>query len=149
MSGQPSDYGLAAKDARLSWMALMVRPRSGHPFIPLKHLLFETALAIQERGAGPVLDHVPSGPSGRALEQFDRERAEAVRRVVAGYSRRGERVRIQDALTEAGCWSAFRHARTQLPQVAKAVAALKESHAAMRPNWGNKLAAPADGVARD
>lgn len=136
MSGPPSDYGLTAKDASLSWLALMVRPRSGHPFVPLKHLLFETGLATQELGAGPLLDHVPSGPSGRPSEKLDREYAAAVRRVVAGYSRRGERVRIQDALTEAGCWSAFRHARKQLPRVAKAVAALKKSDAAMRPNWG-------------
>lgn len=138
MSGPPRDYGLTANDASLSWLALMVRPRSGHPFVPLKHLLFETALATQEQVAEPLLDHVPSGPSGRALEKFDREHAAAVRKVVAGYTRRGERVRIKDALTEAGCWSAFRHARKQLPQVAKAVAALKKSDVAMRPNWGKR-----------
>lgn len=137
MAGPQADYGFSNKDANLAWLALMVRPRSGHPFVPLKHLLFETALATGQSGGPPALDHVPSGPSGRSKTDADKEYAAAVRRVVAGYVRCGERVRVQDALTEAGCWATFRHARQQFPQLERAVERLKASEAAMRPHWGN------------
>lgn len=133
MGGPATGYGLNERDAELRWLALMVRPRSGHPFIPLKHLLFETALATQNGERQPsILDHAPSGPSGRPADELDRQYAAAVRKVVAGYVKRGERVRIQDALTDAGCWSAFRHGRAEFPRTAKAVGQLLTSPSAMR-----------------
>jgi len=137
MGGPPKDYGFTGRDAEMRWLTLMVRPQSGHPFVPLKHLLFEAALATRPiAGQQATVDHIPSGPSGRNTTDLDRKYAAAVRRVVAGYVKRGERVRIQDALTEAGCWSTFRHAREQLPRVATAVLQLKTSEAAARPRWG-------------
>jgi hypothetical protein len=126
-------YGLGERDLPLGWLALMVRPRSGHPFIPLKHLIFETALALQTNPASTLLDHVPSGPSGRSTVELDRQYAVAVKKVVAGYVTRRERVRIQDALTEAGCWSAFRHSRSTFPRVAEAVVRLRSSGVSLRP----------------
>lgn len=142
MGGRPLDYGFSKRDGALGWLALMVRPRSGHPFVPLKHLVFETSLATAKSGDAASLDHSPSGPSARSKIAIDKEYAAAVRRVVAGYVRRGERVRVQDALTEAGCWATFRHARQQFPQVEKAVDRLKASEAAMRPNWGLRTSSP-------
>jgi len=133
MGGSGQRYGLREQDLPLGWLALMVRPRSGHPFIPLKHLIFETALALQVPRASPLLDHVPSGPSGRPTVELDRQYAIAVTKVVDGYVKRGERVRIQDALTEAGCWSAFRHSRTNFPRVADAVVRLRASGISLRP----------------
>jgi hypothetical protein len=138
MGGPATGYGLNERDAELRWLALMVRPRSGHPFVPLKHLLFETALATHAQApeaTKPLLDHVSSGPGGRSpaeMAALDREYAAAVRKVVAGYVKRGERVRIQDALTEAGCWAPFRHGRTGLPRTSREVARLLASAAAMR-----------------
>lgn len=120
-------YGFSESDARLGWLGLMVRPQEVLPFVPLKHLLFETALALAGASSTPVLNHKPSGPSGRPAAELDRKYAAAVRKVVQGYVRRGERVRICDALTEAGCWSAFRHDRSQFPGVESRVDMLRRS----------------------
>jgi len=101
--GRLGRFGFNAKDEKLTWPALMTRPRTGIPFVPLKHLVFQTALALQPKLAEPVLDHAPLGPSGRPREQLDKQFAAAVRAVVREYIRQGERVRVCDALSEAGC----------------------------------------------
>jgi hypothetical protein len=142
LTGPATDYGFNQKDSRLDWLALTVRPRSGHPFVPLKHLVLQTALAVPADTARQSLDHIPSGPSARSKVELDRGYATAVRAIVAGYAKRKERVRIQDALREAGCWSAFRRARQEWPLVAKAVQHLKTSRAAMRPKRARET--PAD-----
>ncbi len=126
-------YGLLDRQTDLRWLALMVRPNSSHPVIPLKHLMFETALALNGQAAAPVLDHVPPGPSGRPADALDRQYAAAVRKVVDGYVKRGEKVRIEDALTVAGCWSAFRHAQSALPRTVREVKRLRASVASKRP----------------
>lgn len=135
----PGHYGLTAKSWELSWLAFLLRPGAGQPHIPLKHLLLETALALQEPVAEPVVDHVPSGPGASDKAPLDKEYAAAVQKVVAAYVRRGERVRVSDVLTQVGCFSSFRHAPAAFPRTAKAVAALKASPAAYRPNWGKGL----------
>ena len=156
--GSATRLGFTEKDASLEWIGLMVRPKIGIPFVPLKHLVFETALALAgsevrvgvgleaSKGAygaaaqgnlSPdglrLLDHVPSGPPGRETSKLDKEYAAAVTAVVRGYVQRGERVRICDALTEVGCWAAFRHGPERFPRVQKAVQALRRSAASMRP----------------
>ena len=147
--GSATRLGFAEKDASLEWIGLMVRPRAGIPFVPLKHLVFETALAVAGSVATAgvdsaatqggsrqeglrLLDHVPSGPSGRVTSKRDLDYAAAVTTVVRGYIKRGERVRICDALAEAGCWGAFRHGPERFPRVQKAVQALRRSAASMR-----------------
>lgn len=92
VGGKVERLGFADKDVDLDWLGLMVRPGSGIPFVPLKHFLFETALALAagrlaETGlegptggvyggaertakvagghrANSMLDHTPSGPTG-------------------------------------------------------------------------------------
>lgn len=157
ITGNVTRLGFTEKDADLLWLGLMVRPRVGIPFVPLKHLLFETVLALAKTAGqvrlapatvaaafavqtsevvGPLdLNHAPSGPRGPANNQVaerDRRYAAAVTAIVQGYLKRGERVRVCDALTEAGCWSEFRHARTKFPKVRAVVLRLRRSPVATR-----------------
>jgi hypothetical protein len=137
----PAHYGFSMKSWELSWLAFLLRPGSNQPHIPLKHLLLETALALQAPVTEPLVEHVPKGPSGRDTARRDKEYAAAVQKVVAAYVRRGERLRVSDVLTQVGCFGSFRHAPAAFPRTAKAVAALKASTAACRPNWGKGLQA--------
>jgi hypothetical protein len=106
----PAHYGFSMKSWELSWLAFLLRPGSNQPHIPLKHLLLETALALQAPVTEPLVEHVPKGPSGRDTARRDKEYAAAVQKVVAAYVRRGERLRVSDVLTQVGCFGSFRHA---------------------------------------
>ncbi len=155
--GNVAQLGFNEQDAGLLWLGLMVRPRVGIPFVPLKHLVFESILALAKTAGqarlapgtvaatsvvktrevvGPLdLNHAPSGPTGltnnRSAER-DRRYAAGVAAVVQGYLKRGEQVRVCDALTEAGCWSIFRHARAKFPRVSAVVLKLRRSNASAR-----------------
>lgn len=132
----PEVLGLPARDASLRWIGNMVRPGYDQPFVPLKHVLFETALELQDMLAEPILNHIPTGMKSLATPEADANAARAVLAVVRSYVARGERVGVGQALTEAGCWSRFRHSSKAYPQVQAALAYLKSSPAAMRPHWG-------------
>lgn len=134
------NLGFREREAALHWMALMVRPRVRIPFVPLKHVLFE-ALVVMEPAAGiteaasaqaGVLDHAPPGPSGRDATELDKAYRVAVRRVLRRYRNAGERVRVHDLLTEAGCWSAYRHARNRFPRVEALMQRLRGSELSVR-----------------
>ena len=124
--------GFKSSDLDFAWMAQMVRPNVGVPASPLKHLVFQAALSIAGAAVEPVLDHIPSGPSGSSLEQLDVAYSRQLRQVVEMKIRAGERVRVKDALIAAGCWSAYRHARADFPQTAAIVLALRRSDASAR-----------------
>jgi hypothetical protein len=154
MTGDVQRFGFTDKDADLLWLGLMVRPRVGIPFVPLKHLVFETLMTLTANAgrenhaavmgeakifgalAGPLdLNHAPTGPTGLTdsrIAERDRRYAAAVNAVVQGCLKRGERVRVFDALTEAGCWTEFRHARTKFPKVRAVVLKLRRSGASAR-----------------
>jgi len=103
-----------------------------HPVIPVKHLIFETALALHGPSETPVLDHVPSGLSARPAEELDKRFAKAVMAVVRDHLQRGERVRVRDALTLAGCWATYRHDRARFPRTQEVVWALRNSQTRAR-----------------
>jgi hypothetical protein len=145
VGGDVTRLGFLEKDANMAWLGLMVRPKIGIPFVPLKHLVFESLLgrvcgalpagAAAEKAGPWDLNHVPTGPTGRTDKRMalrDRQYATAVETVVQGYLKRGERVRVCDALTAAGCWAAFRHERDKYPRVASVVQALRMSVASAR-----------------
>ncbi len=136
MSASPAAVGLPERDGALLWIGNMVRPGYEQPFVPLKHLLFETALELQDVAPEPIFNHIPTGMKSLATPAADARAARAVLAVVRGYIARGERVSVRQALTEAGCWSRFRHSYQAYPKVRSAVAFLKASPAAMRPYWG-------------
>jgi len=134
--GKLADAVLPERDRSLRWSALMVRPGSNQPIRTFKHLLLEAALRLQEPTRKPILNHEPRGFRGYATPQADAQFARKVRLLVNKYVALGERVPVAEVLTEAGCWSRFRHARDMYPAIAREVVRLKESAAAMRPNWG-------------
>lgn len=109
------------------WLALMVRPLNTVPFVPLKHVLFETLLELAATPDGPVLDYTPTGLTARPSKPQDAAYAAAVRRVLADVRAQGSTVRVSDALSDAGCWGAYRHARDRFPQVQNLVRQLRES----------------------
>lgn len=132
----PALFGLAERDIDMHWLALMVRPKAGIPFVPLKHVLFETLLVMQRPVARPWVTFKPPGPSARLKPDLDKHCAEAVRAVIRGHIEKGERVRVCDALSQARCWTNFRHDRKSFPRVQAAIRWLKRSSACCRPNWG-------------
>lgn len=153
IAGNLTQLGFAEKESNLLWLALMVRPKVRIPFVPLKHLVFETVLALARTAAqaGSVdalggveptghrtlhkLDHVPTGPTGltdRLIAERDKQYAAAVAEVVQGYKKRGEQVRVRDALAEAGCWEQYRHDRTKFPRVKAVVRGLRRSSVSAR-----------------
>jgi hypothetical protein len=132
LGGKAVRFGFNESDARLQWLGLMVRPRESIPFVPLKHLVFETALALCGHSDTAILDHAPSGLSARPKAQRDKEFAAAVMAVMRGYASRGEKVRVSDALTEANCWATFRHNRNLFPRTAAAVRMLRNSAVSVR-----------------
>ena len=137
----PGRFGLRETDESLSWLALMVRPGNTAPFVPLKHHIFQAALAAQPHRAEPFLDYSPQGFLGRDKSTFDARLALEVRKLIRRHIDLGERVRVRDVLAEAGCWGQYRHDPDSYPRVAAAVRWLKRSSACMRPNWGKGASA--------
>jgi hypothetical protein len=126
-------YGFKDAEANLKWLALMVRPANDIPFIPLKHLLFETALASTSQSEHTLLDHVPTGRSKQPRKQLDAKLAMRLSILLKQYLREGKRVRVSDALSEAGCWHSFRHDRGDFPLLKRNVLKLRRSKASLRP----------------
>ena len=134
-----ASLGLSKRDQSLRWLSHMVRPGTNQPFVTVKHVLFEAALELQEPLAAPALNYVPLGFQGFASPEADARFARQVRALTRKYIALGERVRVKDVLEEAGCWTRFRHNVRAYPAVRSAVAALKASAVAVRPNWGKGL----------
>jgi hypothetical protein len=130
----PERYGFSQPDARLHWLPLMVHPNNTVPFTPLKHVFLETALLLEghptELG---WLDHVPAGLSARPTAARDAKFATRVRGVLRRTLEAGERIRVSDALTQAGCWSEFRHDRAKFPKLGEVVERLRRSAANVKP----------------
>ena len=124
--------GLKNADLDFAWMAQMVRPNAGIPATPFKHVIFQSVISIVCATDDPVLDHVPSGPSGGHLEELDAQYSRRLSQVINRALRDGERVRVKDALIAAGCWSAYRHAPAAFPKTGAAVLALRKSDASAR-----------------
>lgn len=121
----PERLGLTAKEASLEWATLMIRPGIDIPFAPIKHLMFEAALAVGQELRPPTLIHKPSGKSKRPTAELDRHCAIAVHELAAGYRRQNRSVRLCDLLVELGCWSQFRHDRSRFPLLSSAVQSLR------------------------
>ena len=123
---------LDERDQGLAWMTLMVRPNTSTPATAFKHLLFRSALAVAPHVDRPILNHVPSGPSAAPIHKLDTMYARLVRHVIAIATLSGERIRVCDALTYAGCWSAYRHNRANFPRVGSVIRSLRQSSVSAR-----------------
>jgi len=128
----PARLGFKPSDLSFAWMAQMVRPNTGVPVCPLKHLVFQTALSIGGDSPTPILDHIPSGPSGNGVDRLDLIYSRRLKGVMQVAIRTGERIRVRDALVAAGCWSAYRHARADFPETGAIVLELRRSDASAR-----------------
>jgi hypothetical protein len=105
------------------------------PFVPIKHVFLEAALRLQPPTTEVGLfNHVPVGLQARPTAVRDARYAAKVERVLRQTLEAGERIRICDALTAAGCWSEFRHNRAGFPKVREAVERLRESAANVKPS---------------
>ena len=124
--------GLKNSDLDFAWMAQMVRPNAGIPATPFKHVIFQSLISLARATDGPVLDHIPSGPSGESMETLDAQYSHRLAHLINRALRDGERVRVRDALLAVGCWSAFRHARAAFPKTGAVVLALRKSDASAR-----------------
>jgi hypothetical protein len=99
-----------------------------------------TVGTVGSRDTAPVrallkLDHVSTGlrrPPIHLLEQRDKQYAAALAEVIRDYRKRGRRVRVCDALAEAGCWSDYRHNTADFPRVSAVVLQLRMSEASAR-----------------
>lgn len=132
----PTTYGFRRSDLHFLWAARMVQPSAKTEFSPLKHAVLSTAVELEAHSESPHLYYKSEGPPTKAKGPADASYARAVDAVVRDYVRRGERVRVSDALQLAGCWSSFRHERASYPKTAAAVARLRASAAACRPYHG-------------
>jgi hypothetical protein len=113
-------------------MALMVRPRESIPFVPVKHVIFETLLGLPSEATEFSMDYTPVGMAARPSEPADVLYANKLRKVIRYYRQQGERVRVNDALREAGCFGPFRHDRKRFPRVRELVKQLRASEVSVR-----------------
>lgn len=67
MSGPLGRFGLSAKDTKLEWASLMVRPAAGMSFPPVKHLILESAITVSPLTSAPFLNHGFPRFTGRPL----------------------------------------------------------------------------------
>ena len=125
-------YDLPNRDLPLNWLQLMLRPANDVPLIALKHVLFRSAVALSNSTHVGCLDHIPTGPSPKSRNADDLRFANDLAQLRTLCERSGRRIRIRDALTELGCWGAFRHARANYPLLASSVRRLRRSVASVR-----------------
>lgn len=125
--------GLGTKDKTCSWLSLMVRPGCGIPFIPLKHLTFETLLELELIAAGPLLDFAPSGMPAKPTKAADTKYSKALKAILDQVELAGARIGVRDALTSAGCWHQFRHSPGRFPKIQALIKSLRTSKFSVRP----------------
>lgn len=128
----PQIFGFTSREAKLRWLILMVRESVQVPFVPLKHLVFEAALAVDHDNDTPVLDHVPSGPSAASTKEADRSYARRLINLTSEYAARGKAIKVEQALKQIKAWQAFRHSRNNYPKLQAAVLAHRRSPASAR-----------------
>jgi hypothetical protein len=123
----------ARENFAFSWLRLMIRPGQKIPFIPLKHLIFQTALELcPSDGGGESLDHSPVGYQGKTRGPIDARCSQELRRIVDDAVERGAKVSVLDALREVGVWQLYRHGGADFPLVTAEVKRLRTSEASLR-----------------
>ena len=125
------------------WALPMLRPRSGVPFIPLKHLLLQTALTLgkpiaAERGS---LDYrAKPHYTGRPRGGVDERGAALVHRLVNEAIASNRKLTVPAVLKAANCWQLYRHSRDDFPLVAAEVVRLRGSSASLRRTSARRIA---------
>ena len=110
----------------------MVRVGVDIPFVPLKHLVLETALDANFSNSASILDHGPSGPSVKNTREVDRRYAKRLFNLTSKYANRQEAIKVEEALKQINAWQAFRHSRNSYPKLCAAVLAHRQSPSSAR-----------------
>ncbi len=124
------------------WPMLMVRPRIGVPFAPVKHVLLRTFLDASPGGQKTVSYERP-GKKQRDYGRADAVCADALRERIMVAQRKNVRLTVEELMVGTGYWSAFRHNRERFPQSRAIVAAFRASEHSQRqlgkrPRWRKK-----------
>lgn len=125
--------GVAVSTNRQNWPALLMQENSSLPAVTLKHVLLEQLLT------GRVDDEVdltftPPGPSGRPKDCLDRQYVAAAKKAMASTKQEGQRTTIKEVLSQARCWTAYRHhPKGTFPGLQKLVDEFQTSANAHRP----------------
>jgi len=125
--------GLQPKPSDFDWLRLMIRPGVGIPFMPLKHLIFQTALELcPQDGMSERLDHSPVGYQCKARAPIDARCSKEFRLIVDSALENGAKVSVLDALRQVGIWQLYRHNAADFPLVTAEVKRLRVSEASLR-----------------
>lgn len=128
---------------RNPWPALLARSDVGAPYAPPKHLLLATFLKCGSAD-GKEREYGRPGPKVRDYDTEDRNCLLAIKGVLKEMERTGSRTTVQRLLTEAGCWSHFRHHRDKYPLTTEFLKAFRHSDRSKRqlgrrPYWRRRL----------
>lgn len=111
-----------------SWPGLMLRDRTKQPFIPLKHILLDTALRAPRTVSDTSLSHRSSGPSARQGSTLDAACSQAARSVLLRLRAEGATsVTTEEFLRQANCWQTYRHRLADLPRLRAVVLKFRSS----------------------
>lgn len=130
-------------DAKNPWPALMLRPATGIPFAPTKHLLLRSFLENAPAGEKPLSYRAP-GKRTRDYGQLDRCLASHMRKAMLRAQRQNVRLTVQMLAGDTGLWSSFRHDRERFPASCAVLDEYRKSDIAerqegRRPYWRKRL----------
>jgi hypothetical protein len=142
---EAANDGLQPQQSDFGWLQLMIRPGQAIPFIPLKHLIFQTALELcPQDGASERLDHSPVGYQGKARAPIDARCSKEFRLIVDSALEQGAKVSVLDALRQVGVWQLYRHNAAEFPLVTAEVKRLRVSEASLRRTSMRRIAMTAN-----
>ena len=114
-----------------SWPSLMLKPRTGVPFAPVKHILLATFLATCPEREKALQDRMSN--KSNDINIFDVTGSQRVRSVWAHAAEHQARLSVKDLLEAAGVWSKFRNSRGKCPAIADSVSEFRRSEQAKFP----------------
>ncbi len=130
-----SNLGLAERvSSHGGWSALMMRPGTKVPFVPLKHVVLTSVLRTPKTDREPGLVHRSKGPSGSDVRQLDRFYGSQAERLLRRVLANGETGLTTDGfLRRIGCAGAYHHRGEALPLLRQVVLRFRASPASVRP----------------
>lgn len=130
-------------EAKSPWPALMLRPATGIPFAPTKHLFLRSFLESVPVGEKPISYRAP-GKRTRDYPQLDRRLASHMRKAMLRAQRQNIRLTVRMLAGDTGLWSSFRHDRDRFPATCAVLDEYRKSNIAerqegRRPYWRKRL----------
>lgn len=136
----PTPLAMTCKDSDdLSWLPLMLRPGSRLTFVPLKHLVLQTAIELSDDEGRFSLDFRPEGCRANDRDRVDAESSIMLRMAVDQALDRAQKLSVTQTLKDLGCWQLYRHNSRLLPLLSAEVLRLRLSDASLRKTTRRKL----------